>query len=122
MASTARRPALRGIVTAIAAVTGVKDEVDDIIVPGGFTATLKKRRPKVCSGHDWQKPIGRVLTVVELKPGDKRLPATLPDGRPWPEEGGALIAVMQFHLNTIAGREAFEHCRQWHINGEAAFS
>ena len=122
MSRTARRPALRGIVTAIVAVTGVEDEVADIIQPGAFTATLKKRRPKVCYMHDWKKPIGRVLTIVELKPGDKRLPTHLPDGREWPEGGGALIAVMQFHLNTAGGREAFEHARQWHVNGEAAFS
>ena len=113
---------MRGIATVIAAVTGVQDEVMDVIAPGAFTATLSKRRPKACFAHDWAKPVGRVLSAIELRPGDKRLPKTLPDGRPWPEEGGALIAVIQFHLNTALGREMFEHCRQWHINGEAAFS
>lgn len=121
-ATANRRRPYKGIATVIAAVTGVEDSVRDVIVPGAFAATLKRLRPKFCSMHDWKAPLGRVLSVVELAPGDKRLPKTLPDGRPWPKEGGAVIAVLQFHLNTVAGREAFEHCRQWHINGEAAFS
>lgn len=121
LASRQKRP-LKGIVTAIAAVSAVEDSVKDVIVPGAFAATLKRLRPKLVMMHDWHKPLGRVLRVEELAPGDKRLPKTLPDGRPWPKEGGAVIAVLQFHLGTVAGREAFEHCRQWHINGEAAFS
>ena len=122
MSRTTRRPALRGIVTAIVAVTGIEDEVKDIIVPGAFAMTLAKRRPKVAYMHDWKDPIGRVLKIVELKPGDAALPAALPDGRPWPKGGGAVIATMQFHLGTTRGRDMFEHCRQWAINGEAAFS
>lgn len=117
-----RAPAPRGIVTAIVAVTGVEDEVRDIIVPGAFADTFKKIRPKVCYMHDWNKPLGRVLSILELKPGDKRLPKELPDGRAWPEKGGAIIATMQFHLGTTLGRDMFEHCRQWALNGEAAFS
>ncbi|MGL5816664.1 MAG: 2'-5' RNA ligase family protein [Phycicoccus sp.] len=121
-AASVRRPLLRGLVTALVAVTGTQDEVMDIIVPGAFTNTLAKRRPKLAYMHDWHKPLGRVLRIEELRPGDQRLPKDLPDGRAWPKEAGAVIAVMQFNLRTALGREMFEHCREWHIDGEAAFS
>lgn len=121
-AAAVRRTPLRGIVTAIVAVTGSEDEVKDIIVPGAFANTLAKRRPKVAYMHDWKDPIGRVLSIHELKPGDKNLPKTLPDGTPWPKDAGAVVATMQFHLGTQRGREMFEHCREWAKNGEAAFS
>lgn len=111
-----------GIVTAIVAVTGHEDSVQDIIIPGSFEATLKRIRPKLCWHHDWKDPLGRVLHIVEVRPGDKRLPTVLPDGRAWPKEAGALIATMQFNLRTQRGREMFEHCKEWAKTGEAAFS
>ena len=119
-----RKPVLapEGIVTAIVAVTNHQDSVNDIIVPGAFTDTLKKRRPKVCWMHEWKDPIGRVLHVAEYRPGDKRLPKKLPDGRAWPREAGALIATMQFHMGTARGREMFTHAQEWSKNGECPFS
>lgn len=111
-----------GIVTGIVAVTNHEDSVQDVIVPGAFADTLSRLRPKLCWMHDWKAPLGRVLWIIELKPGDKRLPKTLPDGRAWPQEAGAVVAQMQFNLRTEAGREMFEHAREWAKNGEAAFS
>lgn len=119
---TQRGGKLRGVVTAIVAVTGIEDSVQDIIVPGAFKDTLRTLRPKFCYMHDWKDPIGRVLRIVELAPGDRRLPAKVPDGRPWPAEAGAVIAVLQFHLDTTRGRDMFVHCREWAKNNEAAFS
>jgi 2'-5' RNA ligase len=109
-------------VTAIVAVTGHEDSVKDIIVPGAFADTLKRLRPKLCWHHDWKDPLGRVLHIVEVKPGDPRLPKVLPDGRKWPSEAGAVIATMQFNLRTTRGRDMFEHAVEWAKNGEAAFS
>lgn len=111
-----------GIVTGIVAVTNHEDSVQDVVVPGAFADTLSRLRPKLCWMHDWKAPLGRVLWIIELKPGDKRLPKTLPDGRAWPQEAGAVVAQMQFNLRTEAGREMFEHAREWAKNGEAAFS
>ena len=76
-----------GVVELIAAVTGVQDDVGDIIRPGAFRRTLAERRPKVCSNHRWDMPIGRVLDIKELLPGDPRLPRTSGDGRAWPWPG-----------------------------------
>lgn len=123
-AAAARRPALadEGIVVGIVAVTGTVDSVEDIIIPGAFAKTLRERRPKLCWMHDWKIPLGRVLHIVELRPGDKRLPAVLPDGKAWPKEAGALVATMQFNLRTQAGRDFFEHAKEWAKSGEAAFS
>jgi len=50
-----------GVVELIAAVTGVQDDVADIITPGALRRTIADRRPKVCSNHRWDQPIGRVL-------------------------------------------------------------
>jgi len=97
-----------GIVELIAAVTGVQDDVADIITPGAFRRTIADRRPKVCSNHRWDQPIGRVLSIKEYLPGDPRLPRTTGDGRTWPRAAGALVATAQLNMSTKAGREAFE--------------
>jgi len=97
-----------GIVELIAAITGIADDVSDIINPGAFTRTLRERRPKVCANHRWDAPIGRVLDIKELLPGDPRLPRTTGDGRAWPRAAGALVATAQLNMSTKAGREAFE--------------
>lgn len=81
----------RGEVTALCAITGVSDEVGDVIIPGAFRRTLGKIRPKIVRDHDWKRPIGRCTEVAELLPGDRRLPAVTADGTPWPAEAGALL-------------------------------
>lgn len=111
-----------GIVRAIVAVTGVVDAVNDLIVPGGFAYTLKKRRPKVVDDHEWPKRAGRVLAAEEWFPGDPRLPKQTKDGQPWPAAAGALVATMQYNLNTEAGRESYEWVRFYAESNEAEFS
>lgn len=97
-----------GEVEFYAAVTGVRDEVGDIIVPGAFARSLKARLPRVCLGHDWNRPIGRTVEVKELYPGDPALPATTADGRPWPREAGALWVKALYNLRSEDGRKAFD--------------
>ena len=111
-----------GIVTAIVSVTGTEDEVADIIVPGAYRDTLTKRRPKVCWAHSWEHPIGRVLFIEELLPGDDRLPTKSRDGSPWPKEAGALVASMQFNMRTTEGKDAFEAVRFYSETGECEYS
>lgn len=118
----ARQLAPEGLVVAICAVTGTVDQVEDVIVPGAFTRTLRERRPKVVWHHSWTDPIGRVLHIEELRPGDRRLPRVTQDGNPWPRDAGALLATMQLNLRTERGREVFENLRFWHESQEAAFS
>ncbi len=112
----------QGVVTAIVAVTGVEDHVQDIIVPGAFTRTFQVRRPKLVFHHDWLRFLGRVLSVVELMPGDPRLPKTTKDGKPWPKEAGAVVAVMQFNLNVEAGRDGYEWARFYTESNECEWS
>lgn len=111
----------RGIVRAIFAVTGVVDEVQDLILPGAFTRTLATRRVKSVWHHSWKDPVGSVLEVEEWLPGDPRF-ATIPDGSVWPREAGALVATVQFNMGTSWGRDAYGQVKQWHENGEAEFS
>lgn len=125
-APVTRAPADRrkpdGVVVAIVAVTGVEDEVNDIIQPGIFPAALARRRPKVVFHHDFKDFVGRVLHAEEWMPGDRRLPKTQPNGRPWPKEAGALVATMQFNMATARGRDVYEWARFYAESGEAAWS
>jgi 8-oxo-dGTP pyrophosphatase MutT (NUDIX family)/phage head maturation protease len=109
---------LRGTSRAIYAVTGVVDEVNDLIVPGAFTHTLATRRVKPVWHHEWKAAVGVVLDVEEWLPGDRRF-AAIPD---WPAEAGALVATVQYNLRTSQGRDAYEQVKQWFEHGEAAFS
>jgi 2'-5' RNA ligase/phage head maturation protease len=120
-ASLRRTRGGKGIVRAIYAVTGVVDDVEDLIIPGAFTRTLASRRVKPVWHHDWKEPVGSVLSIEEWMPGDPRF-ATIPGGSVWPQEAGALVATVQYNLRTTRGRDAYEQVRQWHENGEAQFS
>ncbi len=92
----------QGIVECFVAAIGNKDSVGDIIVPGAFTGSLKRRKPRVVWGHNWNEPIGKVLMIEEVKPKDSRLPKKMFDAGV-----GGLYARVQFNLNSQRGKEAF---------------
>lgn len=112
-----------GIVSAIISVTGLVDNVKDVIKPGAYEKTLATRTPKGIWSHSWDTPVSRTIEVKELLPGDPALPKTLPgpDARPWPREAGALQVKTQFNLGTQRGREAYsdvvfyEDQQEWSI-------
>lgn len=108
----------KGIVEALVSVTGIVDNVNDIIVPGAYTKTLSERKPKGVWSHDWNTPVSKALDAVELMPGDDRLPKSLPNGDVWPADAGALWVKAQFNLNTEAGRDAFENVKFFGDDGE----
>ncbi|GAA5070968.1 NUDIX domain-containing protein [Streptomyces similanensis] len=108
----------RGTSRAIYAVTGVVDDVNDLIVPGAFTRTLATRTVKTVWHHGWKDPVGVVWEVEEWMPGDARF-KSVPD---WPAEAGALVATVIYNLRTRQGRDAYEQVKQWHEHGQAAFS
>ena len=91
-----------GIVECVVAVIGNKDSVGDVIIPGAFDRSFKRRKPRVVWGHDWNQPIGKVLEIYEVGPSDQRLP------RKVSMLGlGAVYARVQFNLKSERGREAF---------------
>jgi peptidoglycan hydrolase-like protein with peptidoglycan-binding domain len=96
-----------GLVSAIVSVTGIKDNVKDIINPGAYTKSLATRTPKGVWHHNWEAPVSRTEDIKELMPGDPELPEKLPDGRPWPSEAGGLRVLTRFNLKTQRGREAY---------------
>ena len=96
-----------GMVDAIVAVTGLKDNVNDIILPGAFAKSLGKRTPKGVWHHNIHETIARTLDIKELLPGDPDLPKSLADGTPWPESAGALMVKMKFNDGTQRGRDAY---------------
>ncbi|QZE10799.1 capsid maturation protease [Gordonia phage ChisanaKitsune] len=97
-----------GVVEALVAVTGIKDRVNDIILPGAFQKSLAARTPKGVWHHNIHESIARTVQIKELAPGDEGLPKQLPDGSPWPAEAGALKVKMEFNMNTQRGRDAYE--------------
>ena len=91
-----------GIVECFVAGVGNKDSVGDICAPGAFSASLRRRTPRVVWGHDWNQPIGKVLDIYEVGQNDPRLPKKMR------EAGiGGLYARVQFNLKSERGREAF---------------
>lgn len=96
-----------GIVTAYVSLTGVEDNVKDVIEPGAYKRTLTKRTPKGVWGHQWLTPTSKTIAADELPPGHADLPKELSNGEAWPEEAGALRIKMQFNLGTTRGREAY---------------
>ncbi|MFF1600819.1 NUDIX domain-containing protein [Streptomyces mirabilis] len=98
--------------------TGVVDEVEDLILPGAFTRTLASRPVKSVWHHGWKDPVGVVLECEEWMPGDARF-KSIPD---WPAEAGALVATVLYNLRTQQGRDAYEQVKQWHEHKQAAFS
>ncbi|MEU8378695.1 2'-5' RNA ligase family protein [Streptosporangium sp. NPDC048865] len=100
-----------GTFCALVAVTGVKDNVNDIIVPGAFAGTLIERTPKGVHSHDDEQWTARTLIAEELMPGDPRLPRTTRDGKAWPRAAGAVYIKGQFNLATKQGRDAYENVK-----------
>lgn len=96
-----------GVVETLVSVTGMTDNVKDVIRPGAYTKSLIERIPKGVWHHTWQTPVSRTEEVKELMPGDPDLPKTLPNGQPWPKDAGALKVVTRFNLDTQRGREAY---------------
>jgi phage head maturation protease len=97
-----------GLVRAFVSVTGLKDNVNDIIEPGAYEKSLNARTPKGVWHHNWHESVSRTEAIKELAPGDPELPKTLPNGSEWPKEAGALRVDTRFNLKTQRGREAYE--------------
>ncbi|MBM0201909.1 hypothetical protein JNW90_01400 [Micromonospora sp. STR1s_5] len=108
----------KGIVEALVSITGIADEQDDIVVPGAYAKTLAKRKMKGVRFHDWARPVAKTLVQEEWAPGDERLPATLPNGDPWPAAAGALYVKGQYNLAVQDGRDAYETAKFFGPDGQ----
>ena len=93
---------MQGIVECFVAGIGNRDSVGDIVLPGAFNDSLKRRKPRVVWGHDWNAPIGKVIDIYEVGPTDPRLPLKMRQAGI-----GGLYARVQFNLKSERGREAF---------------
>lgn len=92
----------QGIVECFVAGIGNKDSVGDICAPGCFTESLKRRKPRVVWGHNWNEPIGKVIEIYEVGPNDPRLPMKMKRAGI-----GGLYARVQFNLKSERGKQAF---------------
>lgn len=100
-----------GVVECIVSVTGVVDEVKDVIVPDAYAKTLAIRKPKGVSGHDWEKAVAKALEVKELFPGDRDLPKTTATGEAWPRDAGALKVLGLYNLETDLGKHTYSNVK-----------
>jgi hypothetical protein len=100
-----------GIVEAIVSVTGIEDEVADVIEAEAYRKTLERRTPKGIRCHDWDRFAMKTLQVAELLPGDQSLPDKTSRGEPWPRSAGAVKVLMQWNLDTQDGREGFSNVK-----------
>ncbi|MGH3565498.1 MAG: hypothetical protein ACRDRH_05600 [Pseudonocardia sp.] len=78
----------------------------DVFLPGSLARAVARTMPKATVADDWNRPVGALRAAVELPPADPRLPATLPDGRPWPARAGALLVRIAYMQGTADGRLA----------------
>ncbi|MGW2221539.1 2'-5' RNA ligase family protein [Nonomuraea sp. NPDC001684] len=111
-----------GTVRCLVAVTGVRDNVDDIIMPGAFSRTMALRKPKGVFAHDVKVWAARAEEYEEWLPGDPRLPAHTKDGKPWPREAGAVYVRALYDLDTEDGREAYKKVRFYSKSNECEWS
>ncbi|MCK2222088.1 2'-5' RNA ligase family protein, partial (plasmid) [Actinomadura sp. ATCC 31491] len=111
-----------GVVEALVSITGVTDNVGDLIVPGSYKRTLAERKPKGIFSHDTKVWTARTEAIEELLPGDPRLPKTTKDGKPWPREAGALWVKCRFNLASDDGRNAYETVRFFSETDECEWS
>lgn len=103
----------KGIVEAFVAGIGNKDSVGDICAPGAFNGSLKRRKPRVVWGHNWNDPIGKVLEIYEVPASDPRLPEKMKRAGI-----GGLYAKVQFNLNSEKGKEAFANVQFFGLEQE----
>jgi HK97 family phage prohead protease len=90
----------KGEVEAIVSVFGNKDFGGEIVRPGAFDESLKRKLPKVVYMHDWFTPIGKVVEAEELMPKDERLPENI-------REFGGLYVKMALDMDAQDARETF---------------
>jgi N12 class adenine-specific DNA methylase len=96
-----------GTITALVAVSGVVDEVGDVIVPGSLEAAIKRLKPKGVMSHNWGEKVSKLVWSKELMPGDPMLPKQTPDGQPWPANAGGLLIKARYNLDKQSGRDAY---------------
>lgn len=110
----------------VVAATGVPYG-DVIYAPGAIGRSLTRLKPKGTYGRSWLRPVAIVEDAAELPPRDPRIPATLANGRPWPEGAGAVWMRLRFIIGTADGRAAYAAAQatgpaEWmlgfHVKGE----
>lgn len=112
-----------GEVTAVVSVTNVVDEVGDIILPGAYTATLTKRKPKGVWSHSWKDWVARTEDIREYAPGDPQLKALLDEaGATLPANAGALVVRCKFNMNDPDSYKAYQKVKFFSETNECQWS
>lgn len=111
-----------GTVRCLVAITGIEDNVGDIIMPGSFARTIAARKPKGVFAHDVKVWAARAEEYEEWLPGDPRLPPHTKDGKPWPREAGAVYVRALYDPDAKDGREAYKKVRFYSKSDECEWS
>lgn len=94
----------KGIIEAYVSVFGNVDSYGDRVQYGAFTESIATKKPKLWYQHDSTRPIGITLETREIPAGDPSLPEEL-------KEHGALWCKGALNLNTIDGKDVYEHLK-----------
>ncbi|MGA4990409.1 2'-5' RNA ligase family protein [Nonomuraea bangladeshensis] len=111
-----------GTIRCLVAITGIEDNVGDIIMPGAFSRTIALRKPKGIHSHDTKAWVSRAEEYEEWLPGDPRLPKETKDGKPWPAGAGAVFVRAFYNLNAKRGRQAYEEAAFYSETNEQEWS
>ncbi|MFG6197769.1 2'-5' RNA ligase family protein [Nonomuraea sp. JJY05] len=111
-----------GTIRCLVAITGIEDNVGDIIMPGAFSRTIALRKPKGIHSHDTKAWVSRAEEYEEWLPGDPRLPKETKDGKPWPAGAGAMFVRAFYNLNTKRGCQAYEEAKFYSETNEQEWS
>jgi hypothetical protein len=112
-----------GEVTAVVSVTNVVDEVGDIILPGAYTATLAKRKPKGVWSHSWKDWVARTEEIREYPPGDPQLKSLLDEaGASLPADAGALVVRCKFNMKDPDSYNAYQKVKFFSETNECQWS
>lgn len=112
-----------GEVTAVVSVTNVVDEVGDIILPGAYSATLAKRKPKGVWSHSWKDWVARTEEIREFAPGDPQLKSLLDEaGAVLPANAGALVVRCKFNMDDPDSYKAYQKVKFFSETNECQWS
>lgn len=98
-----------GIVEAIVSVFNNVDSYKERVVKGAFKESLAQSMPKCIWGHDWHRPIAKVIEAKELAAGAAKLPDEV-------KANGGLYVKLQFSKEIDDSWQAYLKIKEGYVD------